>query len=96
MLMTQLTGVFGILTVLKGDFLTAVGGEGKATDAIHTNAIQPGAWEKFTLEQKADGTVCVKTYSNYYLTVAPVGSRSGIKTALDINKASSWRLWVSV
>ena len=30
-------------------FVTAVGGGGKTTDVLHTDAVKPSAWEKFTL-----------------------------------------------
>src|SRR5436305_862673 len=43
------------------NYLTAMGGGGKATDAIHTDATSVGPWERFTLEFQDDGTYAIKT-----------------------------------
>jgi FtsP/CotA-like multicopper oxidase with cupredoxin domain len=47
--MEALSGEFAIMTHLKGNFLTAVGGGGRTADAIHTDAIQVRGGEKFRL-----------------------------------------------
>ena len=39
---------YGLLTT-NGHYLTAVGGGGRTTDTIHTDATRVGAWEKFTV-----------------------------------------------
>lgn len=44
-----LGGEFAIQTHLKGNYVTAVGGGGRTTDVIHTDAGRPLAWEKFRL-----------------------------------------------
>ena len=41
-------GVYDIQT-LDGHYVTAVGGGGRTTDTIHTDATRVGAWEKFTV-----------------------------------------------
>jgi hypothetical protein len=35
------------LQTVNGRYLTAVGGGGRITDTIHSNATVAGAWEKF-------------------------------------------------
>lgn len=44
----QQPGGFAIMTS-SGLFITAVGGGGRTTDVLHTDAWQPLAWEKFRL-----------------------------------------------
>jgi hypothetical protein len=43
----QQAGQFAIS--ISSYFVTAVGGGGKTTDVLHTDAVKPSAWEKFTL-----------------------------------------------
>ena len=43
-----MTATFALKTA-DGHFLTADGGGGKTTDAIHTNATAVGPWEKFSV-----------------------------------------------
>ena len=37
------------IQTLDGHYVTAVGGGGRTTDTIHTDATRVGAWEKFTV-----------------------------------------------
>jgi hypothetical protein len=37
----------GTFQTLAGYYLTAVGGGGRTSDVIHTNATRPQAWERF-------------------------------------------------
>ena len=39
-------GVYAIQTI-DGHYLTAVGGGGRITDTIHSDATRVGSWEKF-------------------------------------------------
>jgi hypothetical protein len=39
----------------NGHYLTAVGGGGRTSDVIHTDATRVGAWEKFVLIDSGDG-----------------------------------------
>jgi len=42
--------VYGcVFQTVNGHYLTAVGGGGRTTDTIHTDATRVGAWEKFTV-----------------------------------------------
>ena len=38
-----------VFQTANGHYLTAVGGGGRTTDTIHSDATRVGAWEKFTV-----------------------------------------------
>ena len=38
-----------VFQTVNGHYLTAVGGGGRTTDTIHSDATQVGSWEKFTV-----------------------------------------------
>ncbi len=61
-------------------YLTAEGGGGRATDAIHTNATAIGPWEKFTLEFQNDGTFAIKTANGNYVTAVGGRSQNAVRT----------------
>ena len=49
--------VYGcVFQTVNGHYLTAVGGGGRTTDVIHTDATRIGSWEKFTLIDSGSGT----------------------------------------
>lgn len=57
-----------------GYYLTAVGGGGRTTDVIHTNARSVGSWEKFTLVYSGDRSYYgLKTVFGYYVTAVNGG-----------------------
>ncbi len=60
-------------------YLTAVGGGGHTYNAIHTDATQARAWEKFTLVDADKGTPNVtygiRTMKGYYLSAVDGGGR---------------------
>lgn len=60
-----------------GHYLTAVGGGGRTTDVIHTNATVASTWEKFTLIDIGEGTsqFGFRTFSGHYLSVIDGGGR---------------------
>jgi len=63
----------------NGHYLTAVGGGGRTTDVIHTDATRIGSWEKFTLIDSGDGSSNIhyglRTTYGYYLTAVGGGGR---------------------
>lgn len=63
-----------------GYYMTAVGGGGRTTDVIHTDATRMGSWEKFTLIDSGDGSpnihYGIKTVNGYYLTAMGGGGRT--------------------
>jgi hypothetical protein len=62
-----------------GNYLTAVGGGGRVTDVLHTDATKPSSWERFTLVDSGDGTPNIRygfrTVHGYYLTAVGGGGR---------------------
>ena len=63
----------------NGRYLTAVGGGGRVTDVLHTDATRVNAWEKFILEDSGDGSspirYGIKTMTGNYLTAVGGGGR---------------------
>ena len=67
-------GEIAIRTDSKKRFLTAVGGGGKTTDVIHTDAVQPRAWEKFKLWVDQTKQYCaLQTVNGHFLTATNGG-----------------------
>jgi hypothetical protein len=63
-------GTYALQTV-DGHFVTAVGGGGRTTDVLHTDALQVQAWEKFWLRDLGDGTYAIQTVKGNYLGPGP-------------------------
>jgi hypothetical protein len=61
---------------INGHFLTAVGGGGRSTDVMHTDATKINAWEKFTLVGAGNGSFGLKTVNGHFLTAVGGGGRS--------------------
>ncbi|MGZ3775665.1 MAG: fascin domain-containing protein [Pseudobdellovibrionaceae bacterium] len=63
----------------NGHYLTAVGGGGRTTDVIHTDATHRLAWEKFTLIDSRDGSpnihYGIRTVNGHFLTAVGGGGR---------------------
>jgi hypothetical protein len=77
-----LPGEFVIQPLLTHTYLTVVGGGGRTTDAIHTDATQIGSWEKFRLLGGARygpsaGEYAIQTVNGNYLTAVNGGGLSG-------------------
>jgi hypothetical protein len=63
-----------------GYYVTAVGGGGRSTDVMHTNATAFSTWERFTLVYTGDGVhYGLRTYYGYYVTAVNSG---GITTSV--------------
>ena len=64
----------------NGHYLTAVGGGGRTTDVIHTDATRVGSWEKFTLVDSGDGAANIHygllTSNGHWLTAVGGGGRT--------------------
>ncbi len=62
-----------------GHYLTAVGGGGRNSDVLHTDATKAKAWERFTLVDADKGTpnitYGIKTVKGYYLGAVDGGGR---------------------
>jgi hypothetical protein len=63
----------------NGRYLTAVGGGGRIQDVLHSDAVRPQAWERFTLEDSGKGTpnitYGIKTVKGFYLTALGGGGQ---------------------
>jgi len=63
----------------NGHYLTAVGGGGRTTDVLHTDATRVGSWEKFTLIDSNSGTPIIQygiqTRNGNFLTAVGGGGR---------------------
>jgi hypothetical protein len=68
-----------VFQTYNGRYVTAVGGGGRTTDVLHTDATRIGSWEKFTLIDSGEGSPIrygFKTYRGYYLTAVGGGGRT--------------------
>ena len=78
----------------KGYYLTAVGGGGRTTDVIHSDAKKIQNWERFTLEDTCSGdpviTYAIKTYSGHYLTAVGGGGRITDVIHSDATQVQAW------
>lgn len=75
----QQAGQFSILTALKSNFITAVAGGGQTADVLHTDAVQPKAWEKFSLWfVPSTGEYGIQTLNGEFLSATNGGGLSGL------------------
>jgi hypothetical protein len=67
------------IQTVDGHYLTAVGGGGRTTDVLHTNATWIRSWERFTLIDSGDGSsnihYGIQTVNGHYLTAVGGGGR---------------------
>jgi hypothetical protein len=90
--MSALPGTF-VFQSWNGPYVTAVGGGGRITDAIHTVAKKIGAWEQFRLADQGDCTYTIQTVSGFYFGYAGVNMNTIDTTRRsDIKYASKFRL----
>ncbi len=69
-----LDGQFAFMTVLRETFLTAVGGGGRTTDTVHTDATVPRSWEMFRLwTTNASGFYGIQTLNGHFVTAVDAG-----------------------
>jgi hypothetical protein len=89
-----LDGQFAFQTDLKDTFLTAVGGGGQTSDAIHTDAILPQSWERFRL-WSMDGSqyYAIQTVQGYFITAVDAGGRTTDTIHTDATVVKSWELF---
>jgi len=83
-----------VFETVNGHYLTAVGGGGRTTDVIHTDATQIGSWEKFTLVDSNSGTAPIEygieTADGHYLTAVDGG---GLITDVIHSDATQLQAW---
>lgn len=77
-----------------GHYLTAVGGGGRTTDVLHTDATRVGAWERFTLVDSDDGSAAIRygfrTSNGHYLTAVGGGGRVTDVMHSDATRLRGW------
>lgn len=77
-----------------GNYVTAVGGGGRTTDVIHTDATQARAWETFKLIDSCSGDSNIdygfQTSKGYYLTAVGGGGRSTDAIHSDATQLQAW------
>lgn len=75
-----------------GNYVTAVGGGGRTTDVLHTDARRIGAWEKFVLIDIGEGTAQygVQTMSGHFLTAVGGGGRITDVFHTDATELRAW------
>lgn len=82
-----------VFQTVNGHYLTAVGGGGRTTDVIHTDAVAIGAWEKFTLVDSGDGSPIhygLLTVNGHYLTAVGGGGRVTDAIHSDATRVLAW------
>ncbi|MDG0818178.1 fascin domain-containing protein [Bdellovibrio svalbardensis] len=82
------------IKTFNGHYLTAVGGGGRTTDVIHTNATRVRSWEKFVLVDSCTGDPIIsyglKTYTGNYLTAVGGGGRITDVIHSDATQLLDW------
>jgi hypothetical protein len=87
------------IQTVNGHYLTAVGGGGRTTDVIHTDATAIGTWEKFTLEDQGYGSPIhygFRTANGHYLTAVGGGGRISDVIHSDATQVQAWEEFILV
>ncbi len=93
----ELDGQFAFMTVLKETFLTAVGGGGRTTDTVHTDATVPRSWEMFRLwTTNASGFYGIQTLNGNFVTAVDAGGRTTDTIHTDATTVANWELFAPV
>jgi len=79
-----------VFQTVNGHYLTAVGGGGRTTDVIHTDATQTGSWEEFTLSSPGGGVYDIQAIDGRYLTAVDGGGRTADTIHSDATRAGAW------
>jgi len=90
--MEDVGGQFLIQTHLKGRYLTAVGGGGKTTDVIHTDAWIPRAWEefKFWADSATHQYYAFQTANGHFITANNGGGLTADAIHSDATTIAGW------
>jgi hypothetical protein len=93
----ELEGQFAFMTTPKDTFLTAVGGGGRTTDVIHTDATVPRSWEMFRLwSTNVSGFYGIQTLNGHFVTAVAAGGRTTDTIHTDATVVASWELFAPV
>ena len=94
--MEKLGGEFAIQTHLKSRYLTAVGGGGRTTDVIHTDAQwPPRAWEKFKfwVDSVTHQHYAFQTVTGNFITAVDAGGRTTDTIHSDATAIAGWEMF---
>ncbi len=83
----------------NGHYLTAVGGGGRITDVIHSDAVRIRSWEKFTLYDQGVGSPIhygIRTWNGHYLTAVDGGGRITDVIHSDATQVLNWETFILV
>ena len=90
----RLDGHFAFSTTLKNTFITATGGGGHTTDAIHTDATDPLSWEWFRLwTEEGSEFYALETINGHFVTAVDAGGRTTDTIHTDATSVASWELF---
>ncbi|TYB64220.1 hypothetical protein FXF51_21000 [Nonomuraea sp. PA05] len=78
---------------MTGHLLTAVGGGGRTTDVVHTNATVLQAWEKFALIRQGGDGFAIRTVNGRFLTAVGGGGRITDIIHSDATLIQSWEIF---
>ena len=87
------------IKTINGHYLTAVGGGGRTTDVLHTDATIARGWEKFTLVDSGDGSPFhygLQTINGHYLTAVGGGGRNTDVVHSDATQLQAWEKFTLV
>jgi hypothetical protein len=87
---------FAVCTIqsFDGHYLSAIGGGGRTTDVIHTNATQASTWETFTMVISGDGAspfhYGIETSNGDFLTAVGGGGRTTDVIHSNATQIQAW------
>ncbi|MFN8489161.1 MAG: hypothetical protein U0350_16360 [Caldilineaceae bacterium] len=82
--------VWKSVQTITGNYLTAIDGGGRSTDAIHTDATQIREWERFKLINLGNGWYAIQTITGNYLTAVGGGGRLTDVIHTDATQIREW------
>lgn len=82
------------IRTVNGHFLTAVGGGGRTSDVVHSDAVRIGDWERFTLVSSGDGPAYIhyglRTMNGHFVTAVSGGNRTADTVHTDATQIGDW------
>jgi len=93
--MEPLGGAFALQTHLRSRYVTAVGGGGRTTDVIHTDALRPRAWERFTLwvDSATRKYYALQTVNGYFITAYNAGGLTANAIDSTATSIDGWAMF---
>jgi hypothetical protein len=79
-----------VFQTVNGHYLTAVGGGGRTTDVIHSDATHLLGWEMFTLNSLGGGVYDIQTLDGHYVTAVGGGGRTTDTIHTDATRVGAW------